>query len=324
MAVAVLTAAAVVLAGGCHEPPEAVQRLFEDVAASTGFRYGAKDSTGAGLDGLKIVERDTGGYLGVYHTLRNGAFEVRLATSENLLDWTYAATLAPNADMPALAQVPGEAGFLLAHEQWMSPGGGECRIAVRHYASEDALRAGRCDRVFLAPKTLSTLEGTPSIDAIDVAADMLTLGFHYYDHERGVDRAAEGRLTGFLRGDKPLWKTNERGAYERKLVRRGVRGNIGDRDGGMLRGRRYELQEGQLEKGEWASWRMWLYDAGRRRFHPLDVRTHGGSTSFGNGTFTVLRAPSGRPAVVVTYFLFAEGAAEGEAGELIFYTECDE
>ncbi len=51
----------------------------------------------------------------------------------------------------------------------------------------------------------------------------------------------------------------------------------------------------------------------------LNIRTHGVSSSFGNPTATVITDPSGFRAVVMTLFLFSEGAAPGEAGELIYY-----
>lgn len=58
-------------------------------------------------------------------------------------------------------------------------------------------------------------------------------------------------------------------------------------------------------------------------FHKLNITTHKGSTSFGNPTFTWLKSPNGKDCIVVTYFLFSEGAEEGEAGKLIFYKEFD-
>jgi len=53
----------------------------------------------------------------------------------------------------------------------------------------------------------------------------------------------------------------------------------------------------------------------------LNIKTHKGSTSFGNPTFTFLKSPNEKDCIVVTYFLFSEGAKSGEAGELIFYKE---
>jgi len=53
----------------------------------------------------------------------------------------------------------------------------------------------------------------------------------------------------------------------------------------------------------------------------LNVKTHKGSTAFGNPAVTMLTSPNGRPARLVTYFIFSQGAASGEGGELVFYRE---
>jgi len=51
------------------------------------------------------------------------------------------------------------------------------------------------------------------------------------------------------------------------------------------------------------------------------VRTHGGSTAFGNPTASTVKAPSGAPALVVTMFIPKTGAAPGEPGELVYFRE---
>src|SRR5207244_739086 len=84
----------------------------------------------------------------------------------------------------------------------------------------------------------------------------------------------------------------------------------------------YRLVEGQLVNGDFGSWRTFLFSwpTGAKR---LDVHTNGGSTAFANPTFSRVRAPTGGPAVAVTMFLPREGAAPGEAGELIYYKKLD-
>ena len=104
-----------------------------------------------------------------------------------------------------------------------------------------------------------------------------------------------------------------------------VKGNIGDRDYGQIFGRNFTLQEGNLEERSpdtnWTAWRIFLYDHLTSNFAMLNIKTHKGSTSFGNPTFTFLKSPNGKDCIVVTYFLFSEGAESQEAGELIFYKE---
>jgi hypothetical protein len=53
----------------------------------------------------------------------------------------------------------------------------------------------------------------------------------------------------------------------------------------------------------------------------LSIIADGGSTAFANPTLTTITAPSGRHAVVATMFISTEGAAPGEAGELIYDSE---
>ena len=55
----------------------------------------------------------------------------------------------------------------------------------------------------------------------------------------------------------------------------------------------------------------------------LAIRTHGGSRTFANPTFTPLTLPNGQPGVVVTQFIPVSGAAPGEAGELVYYRPRD-
>jgi hypothetical protein len=97
------------------------------------------------------------------------------------------------------------------------------------------------------------------------------------------------------------------------------RGNIGDRDSLTYEGERFDLvQAGTMDP---ASWRIYLYDGELGSAVRLSPVTHGGSTAFSNPSITSLTSPTGRPAIVVTMFVPAEGAATGESGSLIYYTE---
>jgi hypothetical protein len=69
------------------------------------------------------------------------------------------------------------------------------------------------------------------------------------------------------------------------------------------------------------AWRVFLVDVATLTVTPLPVVTKGRSTSFGNPFAAFLPSPrDGSPALVVTYFLFGEGAAPGEAGSLLFFS----
>jgi hypothetical protein len=99
----------------------------------------------------------------------------------------------------------------------------------------------------------------------------------------------------------------------------GVAGNIGGRDGYLeYGGFRFGLIEGQFTKGDFGSWRSFVYDYQTGNAEPLAIHTHGGSRAFANPKLTNVSI-DGQPALVVTLFLPSEGVAPGEAGELIYF-----
>ena len=302
--------------------------LLEDLVSPSGLRHDARDSEGLGLDTLQIIENPAApGYIGVYHRSIRGEFEVRLATSTELMEWAYRRTLLPNADMPALAYHVASGGFFLAHEQWGKPGSrSPSNLGFRFYPSWEALLAGASSRDFIAPLTLasahgSDLEGTPSFLAIDPRGRRVDVGFHFFDARHGrVDRNGTGVLEGFIEGS-PRWSTSIWTRLNDALVAREASANIGDRDGGSLFGRSLMLVEGQYIRNDFGSWRAWLWDPAREEIFPLHPRTRGGSTSFGNMTWGVLRSPGGGRTVCGSYYIFSEGAAAGEAGQVIFHHE---
>src|SRR6478609_4291446 len=85
--------------------------IIGTVTAATGFRYGVRDSVGNRMDTLKVIDNPAGGYLGVYHT----GDQVKLATSTDLLTWTFRQTLDPQATQPTILALP-TGGFLTAVE----------------------------------------------------------------------------------------------------------------------------------------------------------------------------------------------------------------
>ncbi|MFQ6012196.1 MAG: amidohydrolase family protein [Thermoplasmata archaeon] len=305
------------LCEGSVEPEQgaAFRSILEDVSGATAFRYGARDDQGQVLDTIKIIENPEGGYLGVYHSSIAGTFRVRLATSTDLLRWTFQGTLETRASQPTIAPLP-DGGYLVAFEK-ESEG---AHLRFQYYPDLESLLGAVPQRTFDAPQTLSSLEGTPSIyeATMDggIANSEIVVGFHFFRGALGVDRVATGVLRDFA-----TWTATEEAAYNAELVSRGAQGNIGDRDSGEFRGRAYRLQEVQFAPRDWSSWRVFLYDVPTEAFTPLEIKTRAGSTAFANPTFTLLRSPSGADCVVVTYFLPHEGAKGGEAGQLIFYNE---
>jgi len=296
--------------------------LLEDVRAADGHRYRTVDDQGVGMDTAKIVPGPPGeGYLAVYHHLLDGAFDVRLATSTDLLRWRYAATLEQDASQPTIAALPG-GGFLVAYEKTgrgaACGGSGSC-LAFEHYPDLEALVDGDESRSVTVHRTLSPCnEGTPNIYAATLHPDLdhsiINVGFHYF---RGcdVDRQAIGTLTNFSR-----WTARPDANLNSRFANLGtIGGNVGDRDALLHRGRPYSLVEAQDRKNDFGSWRSYLFDRTANSLTRLRPRTHGASSAFGNPTYTELRLPGGDRGFVATQFIFSEGAARGEAGSLVYY-----
>lgn len=289
--------------------------LLTDVPAAT-FRYGVADDRGVSMDTLKVIEDPAGGYFAVYHSRpRRDAFTVHLAFSRDLMAWHHRADLDHDASQPTITQLA-DGGFLVAVEA--GGAGRPAWLRVHRYPTRQSLLDARPDRTFDAPHTLVPAdryaEGTPHIEHASPDGSVIDLGFHYF-RDGKVDRQGAGRLTDFRD-----WRCAAEPALDAAVEAWGVRGNIGGRDSARVSERIF-LIEGQLRPRDWGSWRVFRYDPATKRAWPLGIRTHGGSTAFANPTVTALRSPQGVSALVVTLFVFSEGAADGEAGPLIYYRE---
>jgi hypothetical protein len=329
--------------------------IVENVDHTTAHRYGARDDRGAPLEGLKVVQVGDR-YVGVYHAPGGGRFNVHVATSKDLIAWTRQATLDEDASQPTIAVQPGGS-LIVAYEkttildllqrpplpenlaetlQILDGPLNRIRIRFRFYRSVDALLDNQFSRQFTARRTLSpTAEGTPSITKAILRRGLISrsrieVGMHYFADLNGdgvpdLDRLATAVLTDFT-----TWEARPQPELDNDLLRlksfhKGFsappRGSLGDRDQIIFDGVRLELQEAQYIPGDYSSWRLFLIDPRNRVTRPLEIETGGDSRSFGNPTATALTAPSGRPAILVTMYVFAEGAARGEAGPLVFYVE---
>jgi hypothetical protein len=294
--------------------------ILGTVTAADGYRYGVRDSVGNRMDTLKVIENPTGGYLGVYHT----GDEVKLATSTDLLTWTFRRTLDPQATQPTIVALP-TGGFLTAVEYNNQTGSGG-RVRLRHYPSLAALLAGTHNREVTPPRSLSACnEGTPTVYSVSLTPDIdhsvIDVGFHY-QRECNLDRQARGRLTNFT-GWTAAADTSLDAAITAAAAAQGqqVNGNIGDRDVVCHDNGRYTVHEVQYRKGDFGSWRLYLHTWQTGTIGYLPITTHGGSTAFANPSVTAIRSPTGHLAVVVSLFLPSEGAAPGEGGPLIYFRE---
>ena len=210
-----------------------LRAAIEEVPCATA-RYGATDSAGATLAGLKVIET-AGGYVGVYHAVNAGRFELHVGSSTDLLHWTRRATLDRDASQGTIASLP-DGGFLVAYE-WgntldllplldlsalavlpidglraLLDAAPRIRIRFRYYPSLERLLAGIPAREFTAPRTLArTAEGTPNFTTQNIARDTpllplsestIEIGMHYFADLDGdgfpdADRQATGRLVNF-------------------------------------------------------------------------------------------------------------------------------
>ena len=301
-----------------------VQRMLEDVTEATAYQYDANDSQSLWLQTIKIVKNPINGYLGIYHTpMDDETFVVRLANSTDLLNWEFIRNVTYDASQPTIAQAPNCA-YIVALEK-KEP---DCKshLQFQYYSNLPTLLNDSPNATLDTPRTLSNSnEGTPNIYNITIESSLMKacVGFHFLNNTIGLDRVAAGWLTIPL--DNPenmIWENvTELFDYNEKLVSMGVQGNIGDRDHVQLLGRNYTLQEAQLRKDDWSSWRIFLYDHSKNNFTMLNIKTHKGSVSFSNPTCTILRFPNNESCFVTTYFIHTNGSANGEAGQLIFYKE---
>ena len=290
-----------------------LQTIIEDVPGSTAHRYALKDSLGNSMDGLKVIQSPSGGYLGVYSSVTSGRYAVKIATSVDLLNWQFRTNLANNSSQPTIYALAGGAS-LVAYESHVSCGGGGRCLGLRYYTTESSLLSGVASRAAILPRTLSACaEGTPNVFSATADLSSIDIGFHY-SRDCSVDRQARGTLRGF---DVATWGPSATPPIDNAIMAVGAspEGDIRDRDGQAYDGGFHRLYEGQLAAV--ASWRNFLLIGGLAK--QLATRTHGGSRGFSKPTFTPLTLPNGEAGVVVTQFVTSSGAAPGEAGELIYY-----
>jgi hypothetical protein len=307
-------------------PAQELDAYVTEVAGATARRYDAKSTDGAGLDGLDVVELPSGPrrYLGVHHTFEAGQFTGRVVLSDDLLNWSPARRLSPRSSQPTVALLP-DGGVLIAYERDAPDADptvvSRSSLVFERYASVAALLAGDPPTDSVAPsRTLSSFsEGTPSIRSVSLAPDLahstIAVDFHYF-RDQVVDRQATGVLTNFS-----SWSAQTAPDIDAAFAPFGVNGNLGDRDDVVLRGVSRSLFEGQLTARDFGAWRIFGFDRATKVAVPLALRTDGGSRAFGNPTATALLGPQGKPALFASAFVFAEGAAGGEAGQAIWYRE---
>jgi hypothetical protein len=301
-----------VIANSSDAIREELRAMVENVTDADAFIYNARDSDGRVMDTAKIIEDPEGGYLAIYHSHIIGSFRVSIATSTDLLNWTFEQELGSDASQPYLVALL-DGGFVAAWEQEPSN-----HLAFRYFSDRADLMEGVVSRSFDAPQTLSDCaEGTPNIYSVELLPDIdhsiIDIGAHYYSN-CDQDLQQRGTLTNF-----ESWEAQAENALDDAVMEWGIEGSIGDRDTVVYKEYPFLVIEGQFVQGDFSTWRPFLYDYQSGETEQLNIVTHGGSTAFTNPTITNLRSPDGENALVVTLFVPSEGAAPGESGALIYY-----
>ncbi|MEW5991819.1 MAG: hypothetical protein AB1736_10820 [Chloroflexota bacterium] len=283
--------------------------IIEDVAGADGRVYAVHDDRGHPMDTAKIIEIDeTGAFGAVYHAWREdpGVFDVHLATSDDLLTWTWQAMLVSEASQPTIRAAQ-DGGYVIAWEV-SRLAGDPSPPAFAYFATWKALREAKPAKSFEATLSLSPCcEGTPNLySASSVAADV---GIHYYD-DYVVDREARGTMTW------TGWSVSKQPHLDKALTDLGVEGSIGDRDAIRFRGFDFLVLEGQLRPDEDGAWRIFLVDDLTGTAERLDIQTAAGKVSMTNATIELVEI-DGREALAMGVFVH-QGIDE-ESGELIYY-----
>ena len=286
-----------------------LRHIIENVTGADAHIYNAKDNAGHTMDCAKIIANPSGGFIAVYHTYVNGQAKVNLASSTDVLHWTWIRELAGSntgsASQPTIA-VAADGGFVMAWEQ--EPNNHLKFVYFRNWTD---LQNGAVNKSFNAPQTLSSCaEGTPNL--YYASSTRLDVGHHFYSN-CDVDRQARGTLTNFN-----AWTTSKQPNFDNALLYWGVKGNIGDRDAAVYKGYNFGVIEGQGTKGDFGTWRTYLYDYQTGNADTMHIVTDHGSKAFANPTITNT-VIGGQNAILVTLFVPSENSGSGEAGELIYY-----
>jgi hypothetical protein len=344
-----------IVAGGCapatdttdiEDAREELLGLMWNVTAADGYRYQLTDDRGEPMGPMEVIQVGESEYAAVYHWSppTGPSFKVALATSTDLLDWTWRTDLAEFASQPTIKESE-DGGFVVAWDQEPSAED-EAWIRLAYYPSWEALLGAEPSKVFDAQRQLSACgEGTPNIDT--ASSSHVEFGFHYYAGCE-VDRQARGTT------DWVTWEAQTAALLDRAVLFQGYAGSIGDRTTLDFKGHRFTFLESSFILDDWSSFRVLIYDEGtgaadRAQFgvdadtvsipeswsEPIPgpppeppsehvfILTHRASNSVSNPSLALVEL-GGRQALVVTLYIQQPGLGGDETGELIYYRFVDE
>jgi hypothetical protein len=330
-----------------------VQYYLEHPNMAAAATYQLHDSAGNEMDVPSIIQM-TGQsykYAAVYHTpvcvsgctppaTAQYRYQVNLAASNDLVTWTYIGLLVDNASMPKIAQISGASWVVVTHEQWLgsgTPSAAPAQVGYELFYDFNDLMSKTIRSTWIAPQYIDNLNGTPSVYEFHLAnyggyySVDGQYGFHFNDTSTGFDENAVTTITQLFdpTGGTATYPSTA-STYNGVLQSAGAVATVGDRDTLVTTTARFNVQEGNVGAGAnfWYNWRIFLYTFVESTNYPtgagsaiqLSPVTPNSSTSLGNPTISVVDNPSGTgKALVVSYFIFGQGAGSGEAGSLLYY-----
>jgi hypothetical protein len=286
---------------------------LEDIAGADLVRFDVHDDRHYRMEPGAIVSAPDGGFASAYWVVLDaaGTVAVELATSPDLVHWTWRATLAEEATQPTI-EPASDGGWVVGWETEPPD-----HLQFAWYANWDDLLSGTRSRFLDVPMTLTSTdcaEGTPSLYSASSTA--LDVGFHFFDRCE-VDRPARGTT------DWVTWSASSRPEYEAAFRQHGLAGGVGDRDDIAFRGFDFTVQEGQAVWEHYETFRVYLYDDAIGVAEPLDMRTPAGCVAFVNPTVELIEY-EGDPAVVITAFVPGEAGRDCEAGPMLYVHRLDD
>lgn len=324
---------------------------IENVENADGKIYGTKDNKDHGLDAAKIIPgpkhlNKDGNFLAlcVSHFSKGDPKDDRyngnLSISRNLKDWEYVTTLIEGS-MLSIYDLEdfGGKGYLVCCEKdnkinkvhpWEK---NTNWIKFLYYKNYDALIHGNVTEVFdtrfneYNPNHTLTLsnsaEGTPTVENIvfhdpenpTLEHSTMQVGLHYHNND-DLDVQGVGILENFKE-----WHALDAKEFN-DFVAGDLLGGSGGRDPLNLgENSKLTIMEGKTVKGftQWKTFINFIYDIKNKVAIRLHQKTKNGSVGFGNPKWTIMKLPDGRMGIVITTFIFQQGAKDGEKGELIYW-----
>ncbi len=274
---------------------------------------------------LRIVKTDEViSYLGVYHKLDAGHYNLYLAGAYTADNWFDLQTpLAIDAHQGYIVK-SGNA-YIVAYEH--TEDAGHNNMKVIWYSSYNSLLSNSPSGSTEINRTLKkdngdlvSAEGTPDIRVVSgtmPSDSKILIGFHYYDNSNpnnAVDRLAFGTLSNFN-----TWKAYKDEISNYNILKMGFLGKTGARSSFIHNEKKYVLQEAQTEVPQnidaidFKNWRLLLGDGAF--YTKLAPSVAGGAFSLGNPGIAQDYANNN---FLVTSFIFTEGRGTTPDQEMIY------